>query len=190
MDNRDSFVYNLAHRLSEVGAERVVVVRSDEVSAEEVLGWEPSAIVISPGPGHPREAGCAVELARSAMRDEVALLGVCLGHQAIVEACGGRIRSTGRPMHGESAWVEHNGAGIFKGLGRRAEVGRYHALAAIEPLPEALRVSARLEEDGMVMAVEHETGRAWGVQFHPESVLTPGGKAMLENFLRWAGLII
>ncbi len=187
LDNRDSFVFNLAHRLHEVSGEQAVVVRSDEVSAEELVRWAPRAIIISPGPGHPREAGCSMDVVER-FAGEVPILGVCLGHQAIVEAYGGVVESSGRPMHGRASWIEHDGRGMFEGLGERVEVARYHALHAVEPLPEELEVSAWLgEEERMVMGVRHVSEAVYGVQFHPESVLTRDGRAMLSNFMKAVG---
>ncbi len=182
VDNRDSFVFNLAHRLAQVGA-TPVVARSDEVTVEQIAGWSPAAIVLSPGPGHPDEAGCSVEVVRQ-LGEDVPILGVCLGHQAIGRAFGATVAASGRPMHGQASVIEHDGEGIFAGLGERAtvEVARYHSLHIEEPLPPELRVTAR--GDGMVMALRHTEWPIIGVQFHPESVLTPQGLAMLANFMK------
>ena len=190
LDNRDSFVFNLVHRIARVSRCEIVVVRSDEVSAEEIESWAPGALIISPGPGHPGEAGCSIE-AIVRMSARVPILGVCLGHQAIVEAYGGEVRSNQRPMHGEASRIVHDGRGVFEGCDPRGEeVGRYHALSAVrESLPEVLEVSASLaeSEEGMVMGVRHRSLRVHGVQFHPESVLSRRGEVMVRNFMRLAG---
>lgn len=192
LDNRDSFVFNLAHRLYEVSGCHPVVVRSDEVSASELMEWAPRALVISPGPGHPEEAGCSVEVVRR-FAGKVPVLGVCLGHQAIVEAYGGDVVSSGRPMHGRASWIEHDGRGLFEGQSAEGvKVARYHALVAREPLPEVLEASAWLDEPGeprMVMGVRHVTHEVYGVQFHPESVLTGEGRGMLARFMSRVKLI-
>ena len=172
VDNYDSFTYNLAHLFAELGAE-VVVKRNDEPGLEEL---EPERLVISPGPGHPPPR--VVELVR---RSRVPTLGVCLGHQAIVEAFGGEIGPARRLVHGKASPVRHDGRGVFRGLPQGIEVGRYHSLAATR-VPEELEVTAT-SEDGEVMGVRHRELPIEGVQFHPESVLTPLGKDLLRNFL-------
>ncbi len=187
LDNRDSFVFNLVHRLYEVCPEaNFVVVRSDETSVEELARWEPGAIIISPGPGHPVDAGCSVDVVKT-LGGRVPMLGVCLGHQAIVEAMGGVVESSGLPMHGESSIVRHDGRGVFEGCrAEGVEVGRYHALVARSPLPDDLEESAYLDVgDGqrLVMGVRHRRYKVYGVQFHPESVLTVDGRVMLMNFM-------
>ena len=183
LDNRDSFVFNLAHRFAEVGA-RPVVARSDEVSPSQVLSWQPRAIVLSPGPGHPREAGCSIELLEQLAGENIALpvLGVCLGHQAIGVAFGGTVSASGAPRHGKPSNIDHTGEGIFEGVPSPQVVGRYHSLVIEEPLPPTLEATAWC--DGFVMGVRHRTLPIVGVQFHPESVLTPTGKTLLANFLR------
>lgn len=181
LDNRDSFVYNLAHRLAEVGR-APVVVRSDRVSAEEVASWRPRGIVISPGPGHPRDAGCSIDVVRL-LGASTPILGVCLGHQAIAEAFGGRVGASGAPMHGRASWCEHDGRGLFSGLDSPMQVARYHSLVVREPLPRELIVTSRV--DGFVMGLRHETAPIFGVQFHPESVLTEVGWTMLRNFVQY-----
>jgi anthranilate synthase/aminodeoxychorismate synthase-like glutamine amidotransferase len=172
VDNYDSFTYNLAHLFGELGAE-VVVKRSDEPGLEEL---RPDRLVISPGPGRPPPR--VVELVR---RAEVPTLGVCLGHQAIVEAFGGEIGFARRLVHGKASAVQHDGRGLFAGLPPRFEAGRYHSLAATR-IPDELEVSATCDE-GEVMAVRHRELPVDGVQFHPESVLTPVGPALAHNFL-------
>jgi anthranilate synthase/aminodeoxychorismate synthase-like glutamine amidotransferase len=171
VDNYDSFTYNLAHYLCELGAE-VTVQRPDELSDD----LEPSHLVLSPGPGRP--SAQLVELVRAS---RVPTLGVCLGHQAVVEAFGGEIGSAQRLLHGKTSVVEHDGRGVFRGLPQGFEVGRYHSLAATR-VPDALEISAR-SDDGEVMGVRHRELPVEGVQFHPESVLTPLGKDVLRNFL-------
>jgi anthranilate synthase/aminodeoxychorismate synthase-like glutamine amidotransferase len=180
LDNRDSFVFNLAHRFAELGAE-VVVHRSDELTVEELTSWKPRALVISPGPGHPDAAGISVDAIRR-FSGELPILGICLGHQAIVAAFGGDVGPNDAPMHGKPSMVEHDGQGVFEGLDSPFEAGRYHSLVAREPLPRELEVNARA--DGFVMGVQHREHATFGVQFHPESVLTPRGYGLLENFLR------
>jgi anthranilate synthase/aminodeoxychorismate synthase-like glutamine amidotransferase len=172
VDNYDSFTYNLAHLFGELGAE-VVVKRNDEPGLEEL---EPERLVISPGPGHPPPR--VVELVR---RSRVPTLGVCLGHQAIVQAFGGEIGPARRLVHGKSSPVQHDGRGLFAGLPSEFEAGRYHSLAATA-IPDVLEVSATCTE-GEVMAVRHRELPIDGLQFHPESVLTPLGPAIAQNFL-------
>ena len=180
LDNYDSFTWNLVHLFEELGAE-VVVFRNDAITVEEAEALEPDRLVVSPGPGRPADAGLSVELIR-ALGPRVPTLGVCLGHQAIVEAFGGSVGQAKALLHGKSSLVRHDGEGVFSGLPEEIEAGRYHSLAAVE-VPEALLVTARTD-DGEVMAVRHRTHRIEGVQFHPESVLTPTGPTMAENFLR------
>ncbi|HLF68249.1 MAG TPA: aminodeoxychorismate/anthranilate synthase component II [Gaiellaceae bacterium] len=180
LDNYDSFTWNLVHLFEELGAE-VVVFRNDAITVEEAEALEPDRLVVSPGPGRPADAGVSVELIR-ALGPRVPTLGVCLGHQAIVEAFGGSVGQAKALLHGKSSLVRHDGEGVFSGLPEEIEAGRYHSLAAVE-VPEALVVTARTD-DGEVMAVRHRAHRIEGVQFHPESVLTPTGPAMAENFLR------
>lgn len=185
IDNFDSFSFNVVHDLRVRGA-RVDVWRND-ISVDRALELalalpKPALIVVSPGPGAPREAGCCVELIRRA-GGRIPLFGVCLGHQAIVEAFGGVVGFAGEVVHGKSSWVEHTGDGIFEGLPSPIMAGRYHSLAA-ERVPECLRVTART--GSVVMAVEHGAMALTGVQFHPESILTPLGGKLLDNVLRWA----
>lgn len=181
LDNRDSFVYNLAHRLAEVG-HAPVVVRSDQVSAEEVASWRPRGVVISPGPGHPRDAGCSIDVVRL-LGASTPILGVCLGHQAIAEAFGGRVSASGAPMHGRSSACVHDARGLYSGLASPVQVARYHSLVVEEPVPDELVVTARVED--FVMGLRHEELPIFGVQFHPESVLTEVGVAMLRNFVSY-----
>jgi anthranilate synthase component II len=172
VDNYDSFTHNLAHLFGELGAD-VVVRRNDAPDLERL---EPSALVVSPGPGRPPERVVAL-----LQRTRVPTLGVCLGHQAIVEAFGGEIGAARELVHGKSCTVRHDGRGLFAGLPEEIEVGRYHSLAAAT-IPEVLEISAT-SDDGEVMAVRHRELPIDGVQFHPESVLTPLGREIARNFL-------
>jgi anthranilate synthase/aminodeoxychorismate synthase-like glutamine amidotransferase len=179
VDNYDSFTYNLVHLFQELGAE-VLVRRNDEIGADEAERLAPSHLVVSPGPGRPAESGATVEIVRR-LAPTTPTLGVCLGHQAIVEAFGGRIGQAQQLLHGKASVVHHDGRGLFAGLPDHFEAGRYHSLAATT-IPEELEVSATAD-DGEVMAVRHRTLRVDGVQFHPESVLTPDGPRLARNFL-------
>ncbi|MGH3128995.1 MAG: anthranilate synthase component II [Gaiellaceae bacterium] len=180
LDNYDSFTWNLVHLFEELGAD-VVVYRNDAITVEEVGALRPDRLVVSPGPGRPADAGVSVQLIR-ALGPSVPTLGVCLGHQAIVEAFGGSVGQARALLHGKASRVHHDGQGVFAGLPEEIEAGRYHSLAAVE-VPDELIVTARTE-DGEVMAVRHRTHRIEGVQFHPESVLTATGATMARNFLR------
>jgi anthranilate synthase/aminodeoxychorismate synthase-like glutamine amidotransferase len=179
VDNYDSFTYNLVHLFQELGAE-VAVRRNDEVHADEAERLAPSHLVISPGPGRPGESGATVEIVRR-LAPTTPTLGVCLGHQAIVEAFGGEIGQARDLVHGKASPVEHDGRGIFLGLPQGFQAGRYHSLAATE-VPSELEISATTA-DGEVMAVRHRRLAVDGVQFHPESVLTPVGPDLCRNFL-------
>jgi anthranilate synthase/aminodeoxychorismate synthase-like glutamine amidotransferase len=179
IDNYDSFTYNLVQYLGELGAE-IDVVRNDVATVDELLARGVDRLVISPGPCTPAEAGISVEAARRFPEAGVPTLGVCLGHQSMVEAFGGRV-VRGEPIHGKDTEVEHDGRTLFAGLPKPLTVGRYHSLIADPDLPGELELSASC--DGTVMAVRHSGLPAEGVQFHPESVLTPAGKQMLANFL-------
>jgi anthranilate synthase/aminodeoxychorismate synthase-like glutamine amidotransferase len=179
VDNYDSFTYNLVHLFQELGAE-VLVRRNDEIGADEAERLAPSHLVVSPGPGRPAESGATVEIVRR-LAPTTPTLGVCLGHQAIVEAFGGQIGQAQQLLHGKASVVRHDGRGLFAGLPDHFEAGRYHSLAATT-IPEELEVSATAD-DGEVMAVRHRTLRVDGVQFHPESVLTPDGPRLARNFL-------
>jgi anthranilate synthase/aminodeoxychorismate synthase-like glutamine amidotransferase len=179
IDNYDSFAYNLVQYLGELGAE-VEVIRNDKATVAELLERRPDRLVISPGPCTPADAGISIEASRAFPEAGISTLGVCLGHQSLVEAFGGRtIR--GEPIHGKDAEVEHDGAGLFSGLPNPLRAGRYHSLVADPELPGELEQCASY--DGVVMAVRHRELPAAGVQFHPESVLTPEGKQLLANFL-------
>jgi anthranilate synthase component II len=182
IDNYDSFTYNLVQYLGELEAE-VVVRRNDEVSAEEIPELHPDRIVVSPGPCTPNEAGVSLEVVKKAPIGETPVLGVCLGHQAIGQAYGGRVVRAAEPVHGKTARILHDGEGVYKDLPQGFEATRYHSLV-IEPesLPECLVVTSRTE-DGVIMGVRHRELPVEGVQFHPESVLTEDGRKLLKNFL-------
>jgi anthranilate synthase/aminodeoxychorismate synthase-like glutamine amidotransferase len=179
VDNYDSFTYNLAHLFGEQGAE-VDVRRNDAIDADEAERLEPSHLVISPGPGRPSDAGATLEIVRR-LAPRVPTLGVCLGHQAIVEVFGGEVGPAKSVVHGKASVISHDGLGLFRGLPDDFIAGRYHSLAATT-IPEDLDVSAK-DADGEVMAVRHRELRVDGVQFHPESVLTPIGPDLVRNFL-------
>jgi len=179
IDNYDSFTYNLVQYLGELGAE-VEVVRNDRAAVAELLQRAPDRLVVSPGPCTPAEAGISTEAVRAFAEAGTPVLGVCLGHQAMVEAFGGRVVQ-GEPIHGKDAEVEHDGRTIFAGLPSPLVAGRYHSLVADPDLPGELELSASL--DGVVMGARHRELPAEGVQFHPESVLTPQGMHLLANFL-------
>ena len=185
IDNYDSFTYNLVQAFLVLGAE-VEVRRNDETDLESAERLDPSHLVISPGPGRPENAGLSLTMI-GAFAGRVPVLGVCLGHQAIVQHYGGEIVAAKSLMHGKTSLVTHDGAGIFEGLPNPFEAGRYHSLAANQAsVPEALVVTARTEE-GEIMGVRHRDLNVVGVQFHPESVLTPDGPMLLGNFLRLSG---
>ena len=190
LDNYDSFTYNLVQYAGELGAEPVVY-RNDELTTDEALALGPEAILISPGPCTPREAGISVSLVRAAA-GRVPLLGVCLGHQAIGEAFGGRVVRADRLMHGKTTRVTHTGHPLFRGIASPVEVMRYHSLVVSpDRLPEELETvawSSDRPRGQEIMALCHRTLPVYGVQFHPESVATPQGKRLLANFLSLAGI--
>jgi anthranilate synthase/aminodeoxychorismate synthase-like glutamine amidotransferase len=179
IDNYDSFTYNLAHLFAELGAE-VVVRRNDELDADEAERLAPSHLLVSPGPGRPRDAGNTLAIL-DRLAGRVPTLGVCLGHQALVELYGGEIGRARTLVHGKSSTIRHDGHGVYSGLPEEVEVGRYHSLAA-HSVPEGLEVTAT-SADEEVMGVRHRDLPVEGVQFHPESVLTPLGPEMARNFL-------
>lgn len=185
IDNYDSFTYNLVHYLGELGAE-CRVFRNDAISVEEVLALQPQGIVLSPGPGYPQSAGiCLGVVAKAA--DTVPLLGVCLGHQAIGRAFGGRIVRAPTLMHGKLSAIRHDGHGLFQGLPQGFEATRYHSLVVErESLPETLQVNAETGE-GVIMGLAHRDRPIFGVQFHPESIASEHGHALLANFIRATG---
>jgi anthranilate synthase component 2 len=184
IDNYDSFTYNLFHYLGQLGAE-VVVKRNDEISAGEALAMKPEAIVLSPGPCTPNEAGICLELIAKA-NGTLPILGVCLGHQAIGQVYGGKVVRAPAPMHGKLSRIHHTGKSVFRGLNNDFLATRYHSLTiAPESMPAALEVTAT-SEDGVIMGVMHKTHPVHGVQFHPESIASENGHALLQNFLRLA----
>ncbi len=186
IDNYDSFVFNLARYLRELGRE-TRVVRNDALTVDEAVATRPEAIVISPGPCGPAEAGISTPLVTAAIGANVPLLGVCLGHQCIVAALGGTVGRAPRPVHGQASTIAHDGSALFRGLPTPLQVGRYHSLIATGGLPPSLTATARLTDDpATVMAIAHAHAPVFGVQFHPESVLTEHGHALLENFLTQA----
>jgi anthranilate synthase component 2 len=183
IDNYDSFTYNLVQYLGELGAV-VLVRRNDAVTVGEVGELAPDGIVLSPGPCAPAQAGVTVDVIR-AWGETTPILGVCLGHQAIGEAYGGRVVRASRAVHGKTSRINHDGSELFAGLPSPLQVGRYHSLTVERStLPDSLRVVATAENDeSEIHALRHRTHPVWGVQFHPESVLTPDGKQLLRNFL-------
>jgi anthranilate synthase/aminodeoxychorismate synthase-like glutamine amidotransferase len=186
VDNYDSFTYNLVQYLGELG-EQVLVRRNDAMSVDDVLRLAPDAIVVSPGPCTPREAGISVELIRRAGA-HIPVLGVCLGHQAIGEAYGGKVVRASRVMHGKQSRITHDGTRLFAGVPSPLAVMRYHSLIVErESLPDVLEVTAvAADNPGEIHALQHRTNPVWGVQFHPESILTEHGKLLLANFLSMA----
>jgi anthranilate synthase/aminodeoxychorismate synthase-like glutamine amidotransferase len=182
VDNYDSFTYNLAHLFEELGAD-VTVLRNDAVDADSAEALEPTHLVVSPGPGRPGGAGTSLDILRR-LAPKVPTLGVCLGHQAIVQLYGGEVGQARELVHGKPSTVRHDGRGVYAGLPQEFEAGRYHSLAALA-VPDALEVTAT-SPDGEVMGVRHRTLPVEGVQFHPESVLTPLGADLCRNFLEGA----
>ncbi|MCS5711834.1 glutamine amidotransferase-related protein [Candidatus Berkiella aquae] len=181
IDNYDSFVFNLARYVAELGYE-YQVVRNDEITLDEIAALSPSHIILSPGPCSPNEAGISLALV-SAFLDKFPILGVCLGHQAIGQACGGKVVRATTPKHGKSSQIFHDGQGLFQKLPNPFKVARYHSLIVEnDSLPSCLKISARTKENE-IMAIEHREYPVFGVQFHPESVLTEHGHQMLSQFL-------
>jgi anthranilate synthase component 2 len=180
IDNYDSFTWNLAQYLGELGA-APIVRRNDQISLDEVDALRPAKIVISPGPGRPEDAGITVPVIQRFGR-QTPLLGVCLGHQGIGVAFGGAVVRAPQLMHGKVSAVSHDGRGVFRGVAQPFTAGRYHSLVIADPLPEPLEAAARTE-DGTIMGVRHREFPIHGVQFHPESVLTAAGRQVLQNFL-------
>ena len=182
IDNYDSFSYNLFQLVGELNPD-LKVIRNDECTVEEIREMDPEAIILSPGPGRPADAGICIEVVQK-LAGEIPILGVCLGHQAICEAYGGTVSYAKQIMHGKTSMAAvRSDSPIFAGLGESVQVARYHSLAAVaETLPETLKITAETE-DGEVMAVEDRNKFVYGLQFHPESVLTPQGKLILKNFL-------
>jgi len=184
IDNYDSFTYNLFHYLGQLGAD-VVVKRNDEISADEAIAMRPDAVVLSPGPCTPNEAGICLELIAKA-NGTLPILGVCLGHQSIGQVYGGTVVRAPVPMHGKLSRIHHTGKSVFRGLNNDFMATRYHSLTiAPESMPADLEVTA-VSEDGVIMGVMHKTHPVHGVQFHPESIASENGHALLQNFLRMA----
>jgi anthranilate synthase component 2 len=184
VDHYDSFTYNLVQLVESLGRE-TLVVKSDERPADELVATAPEAVLLSPGPGHPRDAGCFTELLDT-LPPTTPVLGVCLGHQALGLQCGGTV-DRAAPVHGKASLVYHEGRGILEGVSVPFEAGRYHSLVVErDDLPAELELTA-WTEDGLVMATQHRELPRFGVQFHPESILTPEGPRIVENFLRLTG---
>lgn len=182
IDNYDSFTYNLVQVMASQGGD-LNVFRNDEVTVDEVVAMKPAGIVVSPGPCTPKEAGISVELIRK-MSGIVPVLGVCLGHQSMAVAFGAVVSNAKRIMHGKTSMVTHDKSDLYRGMKDPFPAGRYHSLAVIrDTLPPELIVDAT-SEDGEIMGMHHRVHKSYGVQFHPESVLTPGGKRLLRNFLQ------
>ena len=182
IDNYDSFSYNLYQLVGEVISD-IKVSRNDKITIEEIRDLNPDAIILSPGPGKPENAGICVDLVRE-FHEEIPILGVCLGHQAICVALGGSVSHAKRLMHGKSSDISLDYDYIFKGLPSQISVGRYHSLSLVEEtLPEPLEIISKAKDDGEVMAVKHKQYNVYGLQFHPESILTPDGITIIENFL-------
>jgi len=184
IDNYDSFTFNLADLCGRLGA-RVEVVRNDVEDVAQLLERRPSGLLLSPGPGRPESSGVCPDLLRAAPAN-LPVLGICLGHQALVESEGGRLNLLERPVHGRATRVHHDGQGLFQGLPSPLDAGRYHSLVADrEALPDSLQLTAWSEE-GLPMAVQHRSLPRFGLQFHPESILTPIGGGLIENTIAWA----
>ena len=181
IDNYDSFTYNLVQVLAAAGAE-VAVARNDRATVDEIAAWKPTHLVVSPGPGVPAQAGISRAAIEHFGAAGVPVLGVCLGHQCLGAIYGGRVDRAPRLMHGKTSAVIHNGQGIFKGLPSPFEAMRYHSLVVYPPVPEELEITATTAE-GEIMALKHREYPTFGVQFHPESILTEGGMTILKNFL-------
>ena len=181
IDNYDSFVHNLARYVSELG-HATEIIRNDRASVQEILSRAPEAIILSPGPCGPERAGISVELARDAAKAGVPLLGVCLGHQAVAMAFGGTITRAKQPVHGKASLIRHSGHALFGNLPNPFSAGRYHSLVAELSAGSMLKPIAHAE-DGELMALRHESAPIFGVQFHPESVLTEHGHTLMKNFL-------
>ncbi len=187
LDNYDSFTYNIYQLFSDIGAQ-VEVVRSDKISIDGIRAKDYRGIIISPGPGIPQDAGISEEVIRQ-LGGEIPILGICLGHQAIGEVFGGRVVRAGEIVHGKASPIRHSGTGLYRNLPNPTEVARYHSLIiARESLPDVLDVTSQLD-DGTIMGVRHKTLPIEGIQFHPESILTPEGRRMMQNYLTDIGAI-
>lgn len=187
LDNYDSFTYNIDQLFSDIGAQ-VEVVRSDKISIDGIRANGYRGIIISPGPGIPQDAGISEEVIRQ-LGGEIPILGICLGHQAIGEVFGGRVVRAGEIVHGKASPIRHSGTGLYRDIPNPTEVARYHSLIiASENLPDVLDVTSQLD-DGTIMGVRHKTLPIEGIQFHPESILTPEGRRMMQNYLTDIGAI-
>ncbi|MBT5721631.1 MAG: aminodeoxychorismate/anthranilate synthase component II [Candidatus Marinimicrobia bacterium] len=181
IDNYDSFTYNLVQYIGEINPD-VKVVRNDQFELDEIENWDPSHIVISPGPGRPENAGHSVEVIKK-YGNQIPILGVCLGHQAITTAYGGKVIISSEIVHGKTTMIQHNGLDLFNGLKNPLTATRYHSLVAErDSLPKELKITAEME-NGLIMGIEHETHPVYGVQFHPESIATEHGVQIIKNFL-------
>ena len=185
IDNYDSFTYNLYQMIAQLD-KTVQVVRNDKISIEDILKMKPQAIILSPGPGHPREAGICIEVIKQ-LSGQIPILGVCLGHQAIVEAFGGQVIQAGEIVHGKASEVFHDKQGLFAKMSMPFLAGRYHSLMAAQPLPQVLRVDAYCKPN-IIMGIKHKEHLTFGVQFHPESILTPDGSLLMSEFLQLSGV--
>ncbi len=182
IDNYDSFAYNLFQLIGEVNPD-IMVYRNDKISIDEIKTLNPEAIILSPGPGKPENAGICIEVVKE-FYDKIPILGVCLGHQAICTAFGATVSYAKRLMHGKSSIISSNQDSIFKGLPDEITVGRYHSLSMLEEtLPDSLKIISKAKDDGEIMAVRHKEFNVYGLQFHPESILTPDGLTIIRNFL-------
>lgn len=182
IDNYDSFSYNLYQLIGEINQD-IKVVRNDKITIEEISNLNPQCIILSPGPGKPENAGICVDVVKE-FHDKIPILGVCLGHQAICEAFGGTVSHASRLMHGKSSNISLDYDYIFKGLPTEISVGRYHSLSLVkDTLPDCLDIISTAKDDGEIMAVKHENYNVYGLQFHPESILTQDGLTIMQNFL-------
>lgn len=180
IDNYDSFTYNIYQSLA-VLSEEVEVYRNDKITLEQIIELKPQGIVLSPGPGRPSTAGICLDIIKK-LSGDIPILGICLGHQAIAEAFGGLVEKADTIVHGKSAMIDHDGDGIYKGMVSPFQAGRYHSLSVNEKsISSCLQITAK-NEHGVVMGLKHESHKTYGVQFHPESILTPDGDRILENF--------
>ena len=187
LDNYDSFTYNIDQLFSDIGAQ-VEVVRSDKISIDEIRAKDYRGVIISPGPGIPQDAGISEEVIRQ-LGGEIPILGICLGHQAIGEVFGGRVVRAGEIVHGKASPICHCGTGLYQGIPEHTQVARYHSLIIErESLPDVLEVTSQLD-NGTIMGVRHKTFPIEGIQFHPESILTPDGRAMMKNYLKDIGAV-
>lgn len=182
IDNYDSFSYNLFQLIGEVNPD-IKVVRNDKISIEEISDLNPECIILSPGPGKPKDAGICIDVVKN-FHDKIPILGVCLGHQSICETFGGTVSHASRLMHGKSSRISLDYDFIFKGLPSEITVGRYHSLSLVkDTLPDCLEIISKAKDDGEIMAVKHKDFNVYGLQFHPESILTPDGLTIIENFI-------